>query len=139
MRPSNGERLEQATRLMIGFAEREGGQRYLWTDAFAVCNLLAIARRTGDHRYAGLALGLVELVHETLGRHREDHPRSGSLDGAPSAHPTAGGLRIGNKPPERAAGEPFAARLEWDRDAQYLHHPTLWLPARDQVARFTAA
>ena len=72
MQPSNGERLEQATRLMIGFAEREGGQRYLWTDAFAVCNLLAIARRTGDHRYAGLALGLVELVHETLGRHRED-------------------------------------------------------------------
>jgi len=137
MRPSNGERLEQATRLMIGFAEREGGQRYLWTDAFAVCNLLAIARRTGDHRYAGLALGLVELVHETLGRHREDDPRSGWLDGASSAHPTAGGLRIGKKLPERAAGEPFDDRLEWDRDGQYLHYLTRWMHALDQVSRFT--
>ena len=39
-------RTEQAIELMMGFAERTGltaarpHQRYLWTDAFAVCNFL---------------------------------------------------------------------------------------------------
>ena len=53
-------------KLMTAFAERTGlvgGQaptRYLWTDAFAVCNLLELERRTGDGTYRELALRLVE-------------------------------------------------------------------------------
>jgi len=45
--------VEEATSLMLGFAERTGligdgpQQRYLWTDAFAVCNFLALAGATG--------------------------------------------------------------------------------------------
>jgi hypothetical protein len=47
---------------MHRFAERTGlgsaqtPRRYLWTDAFAVCNLLALERVTGEGRYVELAL-----------------------------------------------------------------------------------
>ena len=73
-------RTREAAELMTGFAERTGltskrpAQRYLWTDAFAVCNLLGLARATGDENYTALALALIEAVHRTLGRHRPDHP-----------------------------------------------------------------
>jgi len=59
-------------KLMTAFAERTGlvggraPTRYLWTDAFAVCNLLELERRTGDDRYRELALRLVEQVHRGL-------------------------------------------------------------------------
>jgi len=109
----------------------------LWTDAFALCNLLAIARRTGEGRYASLALDLVHRVHETLGRHRPDEARNGWLGEASAAHPTRGGLRIGKKLPERAPEEPLDDRLEWDRDGQYLHYLTRWMHALDQTSRFT--
>src|SRR5690348_15352170 len=95
----------QAVGLMLDFAERTGltssnpQQRYLWTDAFAVCNFLALERRLNDQHFAALALALVERVHHTLGQHRSDEPRSGWLSGLSGAeaeaHPTAGGLRIG--------------------------------------------
>ncbi|HEY8038193.1 MAG TPA: hypothetical protein VIF15_00290, partial [Polyangiaceae bacterium] len=58
-------RLDQAAALMMRFAERTGvgsaraGRRYLWTDAFAVCNCLTLARVTGETRYSDLALELV--------------------------------------------------------------------------------
>src|SRR5689334_1137240 len=97
--------VEAALQLMTGFAERTGlsgdrpPQRYLWTDAHAVCNFLALARVTGDDRYVGLARRLVAQVHETLGRHRPDDARRGWLSGLSeaegAAHPTRGGLRIG--------------------------------------------
>jgi hypothetical protein len=132
---------------MSAFAERTGltgptpPRRYLWTDAFAVCNYLGLARATGDERYTDLALELVAQVHRVLGQHHPDDPRSGWISGlgdeAAAAHPTRGGLRIGKPLPERAANEPLDERLEWDRDGQYFHYLTKWMHALDQVSRAT--
>ena len=141
------ERVARAESLMRAFAERTGltssrpSRRYLWTDAFAVCNFLGLARATGEERHRQLALALVDAVHRVLGRHRDDDPRRGWLSGLPEAegakHPTAGGLRIGKDLPERGPHEPYAPRLEWDRDGQYFHYLTKWMHALDQVARHT--
>lgn len=141
------ERTAQAAALMLAFAGRTGladgraPRRYLWTDAFAVCNFLELARATGLRRYRDLALRLVEQVHRTLGRHRADDARRGWLSGLSAAegasHPTRGGLRIGKPLPERAPGEPFDAGLEWERDGQYFHYLTKWMHALDQVSRAT--
>ncbi len=132
---------------MRDFAERTGlgserpQRRYLWTDAFAVCNFLELARATREERYRDLALQLVEQVHHVLGRHRADDRRSGWIsglgEGEGELHPTRGGLRIGKKLPERAPGDPFDERLEWDRDGQYFHYLTRWMQALDQVSRST--
>jgi hypothetical protein len=116
---------------------REGGaapvRRYLWTDAFAVCNYLALYKQSGREEYLHMALNLVDQVHETLGRHRDDDPRSGWISGLAVGegrlHPTAGGLRIGKKLPERQEGEPFDKGLEWERDGQYYHYLTKWMHA----------
>jgi len=141
------ERTRQASQLMLRFAERTGlgfehpPRRYLWTDAFAVCNFLALDRATGDSSYRELALELVERVHHTLGRHRPDDARRGWISGLSEpegeAHPTRGGLRIGKPLPERAPGEPLDDRLEWDRDGQYFHYLTRWMHALDRMARST--
>jgi hypothetical protein len=92
-----------AARLMSEFATRTGlsaaardQQRYLWTDAFAVCNFLELFRRTGDQRYRQYATQLIDNVHQVLGRYRDDDMRSGWISGLDEAsgrrHPTAGGL-----------------------------------------------
>jgi hypothetical protein len=116
-------------------------QRYLWTDAFAVCNLLGLYRETGDGRFKDLALQLVGQVHSTLGRYRQDDKRAGwisGLDGEEATlHPTAGGLRIGKQCKERKTTEPLNERLEWDRDGQYFHYLTKWMHALDRVTRVT--
>ena len=52
-------------------------KRYLWTDAFAVCNYLGLFQRTHNELYRDLALRLVDQVHHTLGRHRSDDTRTG--------------------------------------------------------------
>lgn len=118
--------------LMERFATRT--RRYLWTDAFAVCNFLGLGR-------VELARNLVHRVHHELGRHRADDSRSGWISGASDAegedHPTRGGLRIGKPLPERAAGEPIDEALEWESDGQYFHYLTKWMHALDQVARVT--
>ncbi|NBD36508.1 MAG: hypothetical protein GVY30_11005 [Chloroflexi bacterium] len=139
--------LEHAIALMTAFAERTGltsdaaPTRYLWTDAFAVCNFLGLARATGNVVYRDLARRLVDQVHETLGRHREDDPRPGWLSGlsgeAARVHPPQGGLRIGKPLPERGPDEPFNQRLAWDRDGQYFHYLTKWMHALDLMARVT--
>lgn len=144
MLPPNTDR---AVELMIRFAERTGltsarpPRRYLWTDAFAVCNFLALARVTGEGRYTELALRLVEQVHGVLGRHRADDARTGWISGLGpqegEAHPTRGGLRIGKPLPERGPAEPMDERLEWERDGQYFHYLTKWMHALDQLARAT--
>lgn len=138
---------EQATAIMIRFAERTGilssgtGRRYLWTDAFAVCTFLGLARATGESRYTDLAVALVDRVHRALGRHRPDDPRVGWISGLGedegARHPTCGGLRIGKDLPERSPAEPFDEALEWDRDGQYFHYLTKWMHALDQTSRFT--
>ena len=114
----------------------EGGapvRRYLWTDAFAVCNYLALYRQRGGKEYLHLALNLVDQVHEILGRHRDDDPRRGWIsgldEGAGRLQPTAGGLRIGKKLPERQEGDLLDEGLEWERDGQYYHYLTKWMHA----------
>jgi hypothetical protein len=141
------ERTSQAVELMLSFARRTGlssdapPRRYLWTDAFAVCNFLGLARKTGDASLRALALQLVDQVHHELGRHRPDDRRNGwisALHGAEAeAHPTRGGLRIGKPLAERGAREPYDPDLEWDRDGQYFHYLTKWMHALDQAARWT--
>jgi len=140
-------RTAEAVALMHAFAMRTGllaGQaprRYLWTDAFAVCNYLGLARATGEQEYTQRALDLVEQVHHTLGRHRDDDRRTGWISGLDeedgARHPTRGGLRIGKALPERRPDEPFDERLEWDRDGQYFHYLTKWMHALDQTTRTT--
>jgi hypothetical protein len=133
--------------LMTRFADRTGitsdrpQRRYLWTDAFAVCNFLGLARASGDERHVQLARRVVDRVHHVLGRHRDDDPRTGWISGASEpdgeAHPTRGGLRIGKPLPERGPAEPSDERREWDRDGQYFHYLTKWMHALDQVTRAT--
>jgi len=132
---------------MSDFAERTGltseedQDRYLWTDAFAVCNFQGLARVTGNENFSAIALKLIEKVHNTLGRHRDDDPREGWISGLGDRkgklNPTAGGLRIGKKLPERGAGEPLNRHIEWERDGQYFHYLTKWIHALDITARQT--
>lgn len=116
-------------------------RRYLWTDAFAVCNFLELFRRTHDRTWQELALRLVDQVHAVLGRHRSDELRTGWLSGLDDKegerHPTAGGLRIGKKLNERRPGEPHDEGTEWDRDGQYFHYLTKWMHALSRVSRVT--
>lgn len=106
-------------------------RRYLWTDAFAVCNYLGLFKKNGDLSSRELALRLIDQVHHILGRHRDDDPRDGWISGLlpeeGELHPTIGGLRIGKSLPERRSGEPYDEQQEWDRDGQYFHYLTQWM------------
>lgn len=135
--------------IMTEFAEQTGlspvrrpPSRYLWTDAFAVCNLIGLYRQTGEDSFKSLALSLVDQVHETLGRHRQDDSRSGWISGLGEdegkLHPTAGGLRIGKKMNERGPADPFDEQMEWERDGQYYHYLTKWMHALQCVATATS-
>jgi hypothetical protein len=139
-------RIECARGLLAGFARRTGihapgdaARRYVWTDAFAVQAMLALARATGEERHRDDAFRLVALVHLHLGSHRSDDPRIGRISGLEGAvadlHPTLGGLRIGKPLPERAADVPYDERLEWERDGQYYHYLTRWVMALVSCAR----
>jgi hypothetical protein len=102
--------------------------RYLWTDAFAVCNFLELFKQTAEPEYQGCATTLIRQVHWVLGRYRNDDTRSGWISGldeqAGKRHPTAGGLRIGKPLQERNVGELFDEQREWNRDGQYFHYLT---------------
>jgi hypothetical protein len=137
-----------AGELMLEYARLTGlepvvapPRRYLWTDAFAVCNYLELFRRTNDEALRDLGLRLIGQVHQTLGRHRDDDPRTGWISGLPEEegvlHPTRGGLRIGKPLNERKAGEPPDERLEWDQDGQYYHYLTKWMHALNRAGRVT--
>ena len=147
-RPS-GKSINVAARLMSEFAARTGlvraiehPRRYLWTDAFAVCNFLELSARTGEQKYREYANLLIDQVHRVLGRYREDDARSGWISGFDEEkgrrHPTAGGLRIGKVLKERSGAEPFDERLEWDRDGQYFHYLTKWMHALCQTSLIEA-
>lgn len=116
-------------------------QRYLWTDAFAVCNYLDLQSLTGKSKYGELAIHLVNQVHAVLGRHRDDDPRKGWISGLSEAegekHPTRGGLRIGKELPERLSSEEENTSLEWERDGQYYHYLTKWMQALHRVSAQT--
>jgi hypothetical protein len=124
-----------------GLTSDEEPKRYLWTDAFAVCNYLGLHTATGEEPFRVLALELVDQVHRILGRHRPDDPREGWISGLSEAagarHPTAGGLRIGKPAPERWPDERHNPRTEWDRDGQYYHYLTKWMHALSRVWQVT--
>ena len=136
-----------AQTLMVDFADATGisgkapPRRYLWTDAFGVCNFLSLYRQTGEDRYLRFAVELVDQVHHTLGRHRKDDARKGWISGLSEEegerHPTRGGLRIGKVLNERGPGEPPDSRLEWDQDGQYFHYLTKWMHALCCLGRET--
>ena len=139
--------LAGAARAMDDFAARTGitsqepPRRYLWTDAFAVCNWLGLHQETGEGRFLELARSLVTRVHRILGRHREDDPRTGWISGLSeeegARRPTAGGLRIGKPRNERGPDERYDPRGEWDRDGQYYHYLTKWMWALTRMWRVT--
>ncbi len=72
-----GSRLDDVVARMEVYADRTGLTssrppcRYLWTDAFAVCNYIGLARATGNAEYVDLARRLVDQVHRVLGRYRD--------------------------------------------------------------------
>ena len=148
VRARDGNAFDEAQRIMSAFADHTGlastsvaPRRYLWTDAFAVCNYLDLYRWSGDIGQKNLALQLVDQVHHVLGRHRPDDHRTGWISGLGDVdgerRPTSGGLRIGKPLPERQVGEPEGDRLEWERDGQYFHYLTKWMQALDRVAVMT--
>jgi hypothetical protein len=98
-------------------------RRYLWTDAFAVMTWTGLYERAREARFLELAERLVAQVHEVLGAHQPD-----------AVHPTARGLRIGKRLPERRPDEPYDDELEWDRDGQYYHYLTRWMHALQRAA-----
>ena len=137
----HGRNIMEKFAFLTGLSSGKIPQRYLWTDAFAVCNYLELYRQTEDERYKQLALRLVDQVHHILGRHRDDDPRVGWISGLDEQkgeqHPTRGGLRIGKPLNERQPTDPFDERLEWERDGQYFHYLTKWMHALYQVSRAT--
>jgi len=138
-------RLELAQTLMADFADATGvsgetrPRRYLWTDAFAVCNFLGLYRQTGDELYLRYARELIDQVHHILGRHREDDSRRGWISGLSEEegerHPTIGGLRIGKRLNEHGPLEEPDAFLEWEQDGQYFHYLTKWVHALYRAGR----
>lgn len=133
--------------LMMDYARSTGicgtspPRRYLWTDAFAVCNFLGLYRQTGSQEFLELAVKLVDQVHHILGRHRTDDPRQGWISGLSEQegelHPTCGGLRIGKALNERPRDRPLDQWQEWDRDGQYYHYLTKWMHALHLLGRET--
>ncbi len=115
--------------------------RYLWTDAFAVCNYLGLYELTNQKSYLDIALKLVDQVHHTLGKHRRQDSRSGWISGLSDKngelHPTIGGLRIGKQMGERKVHEPVNTRMEWEMDGQYYHYLTKWMHALNRVGIIT--
>jgi hypothetical protein len=136
--------MSDAERLMLDFAARTGlttqqpPKRYLWTDAFAVCNFLGLDGATASEEARRLAVRLIDQVHHVLGHHRDDDPRRGWISGLDeergARHPTIGGLRIGKELPERQPSDPFDDALEWERDGQYFHYLTKWMYALERAA-----
>jgi hypothetical protein len=144
-----GTSISIAEKMMSEFARLTGlsgansePRRYLWTDAFAVCNFLGLYQETEDEKFKDLALRLVDQVHSVLGHHRNDDSRTGWLSGLDDEegrlHPTRAGLRIGKELKERGPNDPMDEQLEWDRDGQYYHYLTKWMHALDRVTRVTS-
>ena len=134
--------------IMIEFASNTGlapenshPKRYLWTDAFAVCNFLELYNQTNDKNYLDLALRLIYQVHHVLGKYNPESKKIGWISGLNiydgENHPTQGGLRIGKEINERGPKEPYDERLEWDRDGQYYHYLTKWMHALNNTSKVT--
>ncbi|GAB9467018.1 hypothetical protein Gpo141_00004378 [Globisporangium polare] len=96
-------------------------RRYLWSDAYGVCNYLSLYdTATEDERKAQLldqADALIRDVHEVLGCYRDSRRR---LEGFSLAEPTRGGLRIGKE--------------DEQEDGQYFHYLTKWMFALSRMS-----
>eukprot|EP01083_Nonionella_stella_P155294 501528_1 len=99
---------------------KEGKGRYLWTDAFGVCNFITLYRETKDSLYLDLADGLISAVHDSLGKDRALKNRLGD---STEEHPLRGGMRIGK---EDDVGP--------DCDGQYFHYLTKWMFALNRMS-----
>lgn len=108
--------------------------RYLWTDAFGVCNFITLYYENGGktgkqregarrdyHTYLDQADALINEVHNVLGKTRNGSRRLGT---STDEHPLRGGLRIGKVDPE---GTP-------DGDGQYFHYLTKWMFALNRMS-----
>lgn len=102
-------------------AFEEGKSRYLWTDAFGVCNYLTLYKETSDELYLRQAVALVNAVHGSLGFERDGKKRLGN---ASADRPCVGGLRIG-KPKAEGGG--------MSDDGQYFHYLTKWMFALNRM------
>jgi len=113
--------------------------RYLWTDAFAVCNYLELYKKTKESKYLDLAQKLVYQVHRVLGKYRKDQNKKGWISGLDDKtaenHPTIGGLRIGKKLNERSSKDSIDEELEWEMDGQYYHYITKWIHSLNSIAK----
>lgn len=142
-------KLSAARDLLEDFSKRTGltaghgkeSVRYLWTDALAVHSFFGLSRLLKQDIYKQRAVKLIELVHMHLGRFHPQDNRTGWISGLSEEqgrkHPTAGGLRIGKKLPERKENQRYDPQLEWERDGQYMHYLTRWVTALLQAARET--
>lgn len=132
-------KVARAEQWMNDFAARTGlqdkqgdpGRRYLWTDAFAVPCFFGLSRVLKKEVYERQALRLIDLVHDHLGKFHSQDNRQGWISGlsieAGKLSPTAAGLRIGKKFPERKQDQSYNSRLEWERDGQYFHYLSRWM------------
>jgi len=103
-----------APKLYPEYANSGGGGRYLWTDAFGVCNYITLFCETKDPKYLDQADSLINQVHEILGKGR--HGDNKRLEPATDEQPLLGGLRIGKIDDEGSDG-----------DGQYFHYLTKWM------------
>lgn len=99
----------------------ENKGRYLWTDAFGVCNFLTLFHETKDEKYLIQAEALITNVHHVLGKNRSGTKRLGQ---ATEENPLLGGLRIGKVAPEG----------DRDGDGQYFHYLTKWMFALNRMS-----
>ena len=97
---------------LTGLAPEGPPERYLWTDAFAVCNFLGLYEKTGDVKWKELALSLVGQVHSTLGRYRKDDTRVGWISGLDEeeGQPPSHGRGIEDRQEAQGAQEHRASR-----------------------------
>jgi len=100
---------------------KEGKGRYLWTDAFGVCNFITLYYETKESTYLHQADALITDVHDVLGKDRQGNKR---LDNATDDEPLKGGLRIGKIDPEGTS----------DGDGQYFHYLTKWMYALNRMS-----
>jgi len=102
-------------------AYTDNKSRYLWTDAYGVCNYITLYNETKDTQYLNAAKALIQDVHNTLGKDRVGRHRLGS---STDEDPLLGGLRIGKIDEE---GTP-------DGDGQYFHYLTKWMFALNRMS-----
>jgi len=95
--------------------------RYLWTDAYGVCNYITLYYETKDMMYLNQADALIKDVHDVLGKDRKLKNRLGN---ATDDQPLKGGLRIGKVDPEGTS----------DGDGQYFHYLTKWMFALNRMS-----